>query len=83
MFSVPLKFVMTITVSLLFMFDHPRFETDENKFTVSKVDIVLGGGESKKVCLHFFAFFLNTILCVPWKSFHHGLAAYSKSNFPL
>jgi hypothetical protein len=49
MFSVPLKFVMTITVSLLFMFDHPRFETDENKFTVSKVDIVLGGGESKKV----------------------------------
>ena len=37
--------------SLLFLVDHYRFESDENKFTVSKLDIVLGGGETKRVSL--------------------------------
>jgi len=36
-------------VVLLFFVEHYRFETDEDNFIVSKLDIILGGGESKIV----------------------------------
>jgi hypothetical protein len=34
---------------LLFLVEHYRFETNEENFVVSKLDIILGGGESKRV----------------------------------
>ena len=43
------RFTQVSNVALLFFVEHYRLETDEDNFIVSKLDIILGGGESKIV----------------------------------
>ena len=50
-------------VVLLFFVEHYRFETDEDNFIVSKLDIILGGGESKIVWFHLLPF-ISTQYCL-------------------